>query len=344
MMSIESLAIRYDGKKLEVLDQQMLPDTEEWVEAASPVAMIKIIKALKVRGAPLIGVSAALSLALWSEKAKDFEEFKRMAEELKDARPTAVNLMHCVDRLLLVARQSDMDHLKIKHEAETIFSEDVELCDKMAAAGVDLIKPGDQILTHCNTGSLATAGAGTALAVIKKAHHMEKDIHVYVDETRPLLQGGRLTTWELEKEEIPYSLITDSMAGWLMHEGKIDKIFVGADRIAINGDFANKIGTYSLAVLADHHDIPFYVVAPRTTVDPKCQTGEDIEIEQRKPEEVRGVYGTFGQIRWAPENSQVFNPAFDVTPADLVTAYVIDGGVVDTKMIAVGHLSKFQLS
>lgn len=198
----------------------------------------------------------------------------------------------------------------------------------MADHGEALIKDGDNILTHCNTGGLVTAGIGTALGVVIRAHNKGKKVHVYVDETRSLLQGARLTTWELEKNGIPYTLNCDNMAAALMQTGKVQSIFVDADRIALNGDFANKIGTYNLAVLAHFHNIPFYVVAPYTTIDFNCKNGANIPIEQCMMDEVRGAKGSFGEVIWSLENSQVFNPAFDVTPAELVTAFVLSSGLI----------------
>jgi methylthioribose-1-phosphate isomerase len=204
-------------------------------------------------------------------------------------------------------------------EALRIFDEDVELCRAMAQNGAPLIQDGDNILTHCNTGGLATAGLGTALAVIVEAFRSGKKIHVYVDETRPLLQGLRLTAWELSQHQIPFTVITDSMSGWLMKRKKIDRIFVGSDRIAVNGDCANKIGTYSLAILAKHHGVPFHIVAPRSTFDRKCLSGEDIHIELRKPEEIVSPQGR--------EDFPAWNPSFDVTPAKLITSMIFNDGV-----------------
>jgi methylthioribose-1-phosphate isomerase len=197
----------------------------------------------------------------------------------------------------------------------------------MGERGAELIEDGDGILTHCNTGGLATAGIGTALGVLRKAFESGKKIHVFVDETRPLLQGARLTAWELAKLGIPHTLLCDNAAASLMKAGKVNKVFVGADRIARNGDFANKIGTYGVAVLAKHHGIPFYAVAPLTTVDANCPGASAIPIEQRPPEEVRGARGSFGEVIWSPSASGAYNPAFDVTPASLVTAIVLDTGV-----------------
>jgi len=327
MKDLESMSLKVENGKLFVLDQQMLPHQEDWIESKTPEEMSKIILDLKTRGAPLIGVSAVLSLALYAEKEPHPEKIMAKAELLRSSRPTAVNLMNAIDRVLEVGQKTQWDTLEITKEAENIFEEDVELCEKMASIGSQLIKPNENVLTHCNTGGLATVGRGTALGVISKAYENQKGIHVYVDETRPLLQGGRLTTWELESLGIPYTLICDNMAGQLMSVGKIDRIFVGADRIAANGDFANKIGTYSLAVNAKFHKVPFYVVAPFTTFDKNCPNGKEIPIEQREPDEVRGVKGSFGKVVWSPKNAETYNPAFDVTPESLVSGYVLDKGL-----------------
>jgi methylthioribose-1-phosphate isomerase len=230
------------------------------------------------------------------------------------------------------------DKMSLADEAVAIFEEDVALCDAIAAHGAARIEHNDRILTHCNTGGLATAGAGTAIGVITRAHQQGKNIRVWVDETRPLLQGARLTAWEMEKAGIPYELICDSASAGLMAAGQVDRILVGADRIASNGDFANKVGTYTLAVLARHHAIPFYVVAPETTIDRQCSAGAAIPIEQRSADEVRGASGSFGTCMWAPEQAPVYNPAFDVTPADLVTGWILDSGVYSPADVLAGAL------
>lgn len=311
MKEMHSLGLKHVGDKLLVLDQTKLPHDEIWVDCRSPKEMVDLIRRLAVRGAPLIGVAAALCLAKFFESGVSKAEFKEAALMLRAARPTAVNLMAAVDRIL--------DSQDPVVAAEKIFDEDVALCESMATHGEALISDGDNVLTHCNTGGLATAGIGTALGVIRRAHESGKKIHVYVDETRPLLQGARLTTWELGKLGIPYTLISDNMAAMLMKQGKIQKIFVGSDRIASNGDAANKIGTYSVAVLAHHHKIPFYVVAPYTTVDQKCPTGDQIPIEERAPDEVRSGF--------SPKDCAVYNPSFDVTPRQLITALVLNTGL-----------------
>ncbi|MBX3718560.1 MAG: S-methyl-5-thioribose-1-phosphate isomerase [Parachlamydiales bacterium] len=328
-IQMDSVAVRYNQGNLSILDQQKLPAEEEWIDVETTEQMVEIIRALKVRGAPLIGISAALSLSQLAERGASFNTIQDAAVQLKNSRPTAVNLAIYIERILKSMQQrSDFRQAVIETAAE-IFQEDVALCERIGIAGAALIEPGERILTICNTGSLATAGLGTALGVIKTAHAQGKNIHVYACETRPLLQGGRLTAWELERSGIPYTLICDSMAATLMREGKIDRVLVGADRIAANGDFANKIGTYSLAVLAHHHQIPFHVVAPYTTIDPACPNGEAIVIEQRKPDEVRGAAGSFGSVIWSPKEAPVFNPAFDVTPAELVSTFILDAGSLD---------------
>jgi methylthioribose-1-phosphate isomerase len=303
---MSSLGLKYDGRRLLVLDQARLPHEEHWVECRTPDEMVTLIRSLAIRGAPLIGVGAALALAAYAESGGS--DFKSAAFRLRSARPTAVNLMMAVDRMVAAANPV--------LEAEAIFDEDVRLSEAMSERGAQLIQDNDGVLTHCNTGGLATAGIGTALGAICRAHESGKTLHVYVDETRPLLQGARLTAWELGRRGIPHTLITDNMAGFLMASGRVQKIFVGADRIARNGDVANKIGTYSLAVLAKHHGVPFYVVAPQTTFDPACASGRDIPIEERDPTEVRGDR--------SPRNVHVWNPAFDVTPRELITAIVLD--------------------
>ncbi len=323
MRELLSQSLRLQNGKLSILDQQQLPGNEVWIEVENPDHMIQIIKELKIRGAPLIGVAACLSLALWSQNQENRKLFESQADKLKKARPTAVNLMNNIDRILIAAKKSSGDPSIILDTAFEIFDEDVNLCLQMAKTGEALIDEGDFILTHCNTGGLATVGVGTALGVIVQAHRQGKKLHVYVDETRPLLQGGRLTTWEFKKTGVPHTLICDNMGAFLMKQNKVDKVFLGADRIAMNGDFANKIGTYNLAVLCQYHKLPFYVVAPKTTVDIHCESGDQIPIEIREEKEVRGVSGSFGKVQWAPDQSEVYNPAFDITPVELLTGAVI---------------------
>jgi methylthioribose-1-phosphate isomerase len=312
--NLTALSLKFEDGKLLLLDQTRLPHEEVWLESFTPEDTISHIQRLAVRGAPLIGVAAALCLAQYAQSGASSEQIKSAAMRLREARPTAVNLMKAIDRMLETSDVTDFSPSALLEKAIEIFDEDVELCEKIATRAAKLIEDGDTILTHCNTGGLATAGVGTALGAIRKAHESRKKIHVYVDETRPLFQGSRLTAWELQKLGIPYTLICDHMAALLMSQGKIQKVFVGADRIARNGDSANKIGTFSIAIAAKYHHIPFYVVAPNTTVDETCLTGKDIPIEERGAEEVR--------LERSPKDCQVFNPAFDVTPAELITEII----------------------
>lgn len=338
MKSFQETAIRYDGdqNQLWILDQQKLPHEETWLDCSRPEVMYTAIQKLKVRGAPLIGVSAALCLATFVKAGASMEEFREAARSLRQSRPTAVNLMWAID-LLLEQQTAE----QVVQTAEKIYEEDVELCLRLGKHGADLIDDGDGILTHCNTGGLATAGRGTALSVIHTAHEQGKKIHVYVDETRPLLQGGRLTTWELARLGIPYTLICDNMASILMREKKIQKIFVGSDRIALNGDFANKVGTYGVAVSAHFHQVPFYPVAPYTTIDFEIESGNEIPIEERSSEEVKGVVSP-REYQWAPEKASTFNPAFDVTPVDLISGLVLDSGVFSQAALKNGALKNLR--
>lgn len=317
MKKLTSMALKYENNLLWALDQTLLPHEEKWIACKDPFHMVELIQKLSVRGAPLIGVAAALSLAHFVEEGASLEETVIAAKKLRAARPTAVNLMAAIDRLILNPSFNQSQYKRwVIEEAETVFEEDARLCEAMAERAAPFIADGDSILTHCNAGALVTAGIGTAIGVIRRAHEQGKRIHVYVDETRPLLQGARLTAWEMGKFGIPYTLICDNMAGFLMSQQKVQKVFVGADRIARNGDFANKIGTYNLAVNAKHHSVPFYVVAPQTTLDLQCPTGKEIPVEQRHPEEVRA-----GR---SPIDAPVWNPAFDVTPRSLITGIVLD--------------------
>jgi methylthioribose-1-phosphate isomerase len=336
MKHFNSISLRTDGKKLMILDQTQLPQKEIWIESPAAENMVQIIRELKVRGAPLIGVAAALQLGLLAEQGASSDVLERSLLALREARPTAVNLMNAMDRCLRALRAHGPRGLA--QEAEDICAEDVRLCALMAKHGAALIEDGDHVLTHCNTGGLATVGLGTALGAIIQAHRDGKRVHVYVDETRPLLQGGRLTVWELSKAGVPYTLICDSMAGALMGLGQVDRVMVGADRIARNGDFANKVGTYSVAVLAKFHSVPFFVVAPQTTVDPECADGSGIPVEERSGHEVRGVRGAFGGVEWSLPEAKVWNPAFDVTPEALVTAWILDRGVFTREDVRKGSL------
>ncbi|WP_024554200.1 S-methyl-5-thioribose-1-phosphate isomerase [Franconibacter helveticus 513] len=336
MQTLQTTSLRVVDNKLWILDQQALPQQKNWLPADSVEALVGHIHALRVRGAPLIGLSASLLLALLAGRGMARDQLAQALETLRAARPTAVNLMNNLGRMQQALAQENYA-AALEAEAVRLVQEDRELCDRIARAGSQLVKPGSRLLTHCNTGGLATAGVGTALGVIAQAFDEGKVKSVWVDETRPLLQGGRLTAWELGELGVPYQLITDSMAASLMAQGQVDAIWVGADRIAANGDVANKIGTYSLAVLAKFHHIPFYVAAPQTTLDPDCPDGAAIPIEQRAPAEVTGVAGSFGAVQWAPENARVYNPAFDVTPAALISGWVLDSGVVTPEEVANGH-------
>jgi methylthioribose-1-phosphate isomerase len=332
---IDGIALRAEGKRFEVLDQTRLPDEEVWLDGTDPGAMVAYIQRLSVRGAPLLGVAAALSLAAAAERGMDEAALRGAASRLREARPTAVNLAWAMDRMraVLDAGGSGADLVR---EAEAIHDEDVDASARMGELGADLVKPGERLLTHCNAGALVSAGIGTALGVIRRAHARGLDVHVWVDETRPLLQGARLTAWELRRLGIPYTLISDGMAGALFRAGKVARVLVGADRVARNGDFANKIGTYGVAVLARAHGVPFHPVAPWSTVDLNCPSGEAIPIEERPGEEVRGARGT----RWAPPDAPVFNPAFDVTPAALVTSLVTERGVIDGATLSACGLAR----
>ena len=336
MKGFSSTGLRVDNNGIWILDQTQLPHREQWLNSEHPDTMIQIIRDLKVRGAPLIGVAASLQLAHYIEQGADDKQFENALWSLREARPTAVNLMNALDRMFAAWKTSGLKGAAA--EAEKICIEDVELANSMALHGASLIEDGDSILTHCNTGGLATVGVGTALGAIIRAYEQGKKVHVYVDETRPLLQGGRLTTWELSKNKIPYTLICDNMAAFLMQKGKVDRVMVGADRIAVNGDFANKVGTYGVAVLCKFHGVPFYVVAPQTTVDVKCKHGEQIPVEERSAHEIRGVRGAFGAVEWSVDSASVWNPAFDVTPEALVTAWVLDRGIFTREDVRNGAL------
>ena len=329
---LESLSLRCDGRRLFLLDQSLLPQEECWVDATDPAVMIEAIRSLRVRGAPAIGVAAALCLGLMEGDPR----FLQVAEALRAARPTAVNLMWAVDRMLAARSEG----LSLWEEAEAIFREDVALCEAMAVHGASLIEEGEGILTHCNTGGLATAGVGTALGAIRRAREGGRRLHVWVDETRPLLQGARLTTWELQRLGIPHTLITDSMAPLLMRDGRVQRVMVGADRIAANGDFANKVGTYGLTVAAVFHGVPVHVVAPRSTVDLSCADGSAIPVEERAPEELRGMSLSGASLRWAPADVPVWNPAFDVTPGRYLHSLVLDVGILDRLSLAEGVLPR----
>ena len=326
--------IQFLGDSLRLLDQTRLPFEEVYLDLFTEEAVAAAIREMRVRGAPAIGVAAAYGVALaarhldTTDKAVFMQALKAACQRLSTARPTAVNLGWAVARLWRVALEgSDVAAVKeaLSDEALRIDGENQEANRQLAQHGATLLAAGQRVLTHCNTGALATgAPYGTALGVIQAAWEQGKRLHVLVDETRPLLQGARLTTWELQRLGIPCSLVVDGAAGHLLKRGAVDAVIVGADRIAANGDTANKIGTYTLAVMARQHGVPFYVAAPTSTIDASLATGEAIPIEERDPEEVRTVLGR----RIAPEGVEALNPAFDVTPHELITAIITERGVV----------------
>jgi methylthioribose-1-phosphate isomerase len=326
--------IEWINNKVVMIDQTRLPTEEVYREYDNYKDVAQAIKNMVIRGAPAIGVAAAMGIALGAQSisADSYEEFsikmKEILEEMAKTRPTAVNLFWAIEEMRRCAEANKhlpVSQLKevLKNRALQLRDEDIQINKILGKYGAQLVKSGDTILTHCNAGALATAGYGTALGVIRAAQEEGKQIHVFVDETRPFLQGSRLTAWELAKENIPLTLITDNMAGYFMRKGKINLIIVGADRIAANGDVANKIGTYSLAVLAKEHGIPFYVAAPISTLDLSIRSGDQIPIEERNPQEVTQIAGK--QI--APEAIQVANPAFDVTPHEYITAIITEKGI-----------------
>jgi methylthioribose-1-phosphate isomerase len=309
--------IRWRGDALELLDQRLLPREVRYVALHDAHEVAGAIRDMMVRGAPAIGVSAAFGVALAAQRGDDVDV---AAAELRASRPTAVNLMWALDRMLR-ARDAGRD---LTAEAEAMFSEDVAACKRIGQYGAALLGNSVTVLTHCNAGALATAGYGTALGVIRAAVEGGKRVAVFADETRPYLQGARLTAWELQQESIDVTLITDSMSGHFFQQGKFDAVIVGADRIAANGDAANKIGTYTVAVLANAHDVPFYVAAPLSTIDVNCPTGAQIPIEERSAAEVTSI----NNVSIAPEGISVRHPAFDVTPSRLITAIITDRGVL----------------
>ncbi|MFH1045865.1 MAG: S-methyl-5-thioribose-1-phosphate isomerase [Candidatus Omnitrophota bacterium] len=327
--------VQWRNNAIRIIDQTKLPAQLVYLDLVDLRGLWWAIKKLKVRGAPAIGIAAGLGVYLGMRdcRANTFTQFYRrlraVIHYLKTSRPTAVNLSWALERLenkVKTHPHSRIRFLKqlLLKEALAILAEDKAMCRKMAEFGSKLIRKNDVILTHCNAGALATADYGTALGVIYAARQQKKPVQVFADETRPLLQGARLTTWELLQHHVDVTLICDNMAADLMQKKKIDKIFVGADRIAANGDTANKIGTYNLAVLAKYHRVPFYVVAPSSSLDLRLKSGKDIPIEQRDPQEVRQVYGK----PVAPKQVKVYNPAFDVTPQHLISAIITEKGIM----------------
>jgi methylthioribose-1-phosphate isomerase len=308
-----------------MIDQTRLPREQVFVTCRSYVEVAVAIRSMVIRGAPAIGVAAAMGVALGVQEDADFD---RVCETLASTRPTAVNLFWAIDRMRALwasykGKPREELVARMIEEAKNIRLDDIAICRAMGKHGAPLVPDGKTVLTHCNAGALATAGYGTALGVIRAAAEAGKKIDVFADETRPFLQGARLTAWELQQDGIATTLITDNMAGHFLHSGRIGCVVVGADRIAANGDVANKIGTYSLAVLAKENNVPFYVAAPVSTFDLTLKSGDSIPIEQRSAEEVTHVFG----VPVAPENIAVENPAFDVTPSRYVTAIISERGV-----------------
>lgn len=312
-MAREVEHIRFDGEALELLDQRVLPATETWIRCEDASQVADAIRDMVIRGAPAIGVAAAYGMALAARRGDDL---KAAHDVLMESRPTAVNLRWALERLAPLGADA------IEAEARRIHEEDIGINQAIGDAGAALLPEGARVYHHCNTGTLATGGWGTALGIIRSAWRDGRLAHVWVGETRPYLQGARLTAYELQVEGIPNTLVTDSTAATLMAAGKVDAVVVGCDRVAANGDTANKIGTLGLAVLARHYGVPMYVGMPTSTLDRRCPSGAEIPIEERDPAEVRGHRG----VVWAAD-VPVYNPAFDVTPADLITAWVTERGV-----------------
>ena len=326
--------IEWRGDRVRLLDQRSLPVEVRYLDCKDASSLARAIRGMAIRGAPAIGVAAAMGIALAAQKlrTRNLEAFlkglKKVCQQMRQTRPTAVNLFWAVDRMeRLLSQPGSLSvgklKMRLKREALQMYEEDLKTNQKIGENGKKLIKDGDGVLTHCNAGGLATAGFGTALGVIRAAWKEGKRFHVYVDETRPLLQGSRLTAWELTQEGIPATVLTDNMAGWLMKNGKVNLVIVGADRIARNGDTANKIGTYGLAILAKYHGIPFYVAAPTSTLDLSLLSGAEIPIEERSGEEVTHLRGK----RITPKGIDAYNPAFDVTPHSLIHGIITEKGI-----------------
>ena len=326
-------SVRWGGSGVVIIDQRSLPARCEERELTTLEEVCEAIRSLAVRGAPAIGIAGAMGLVVSTRPRTNatrdeyLARIRESADAIRATRPTAVNLPWALARMVRVAESTsggpDAIHQRMRDEATAILEEDRAMCRAIGEHGVALIKRGARVATHCNTGALATGGIGTALAPIYLAAERGLEPEVYADETRPLLQGSRLTAWELEQAGIPVTILADSAAASLMREKSIDLVIVGADRIAANGDVANKVGTYALAIAAKHHGIPFYVAAPSSTIDAATAAGSDIHIEQRDGDEVRRI----GQTATAPERVGVYNPAFDVTPAALISAIITDRGV-----------------
>lgn len=320
------LALRF-SEVLEVLDQRLLPWAERWLPISSAAEAVEAIQQLAVRGAPAIGLVAAYALALEARRNPELEHLKRWGRELASARPTAVNLPKAVASMLELAASCPLQERaeRLLQKARSLHQEDAQACLAMATVGANFLK-GTQlaVLTHCNAGALATGGVGTALGVVRTLHAQGRLSRLFACETRPVLQGARLTAWEAQKDGIPVTLLVEGAAGSLMASGKVAAVVVGADRIAADGWVANKVGTYPLACLAHRHGVPFLVVAPTSTIDFSCSTGSEIPIELRSPEEVKSFSGRYH----APVGVEAYNPAFDLTPPELVSAIVCERGLV----------------
>jgi len=327
--------LRWIGDRLEMIDQRVLPEKFEYLSFRTAAETAEGIRSMVVRGAPAIGCAAAYGVALEAlllrdESAVEFTAGMEAAfDVLAKSRPTAVNLFWALKRMRSVwdqGREATVGQIadRLLSEAHTVLGEDIRINRAMGAIGAEMLQDGSRVLTHCNAGALATGGHGTALGVIRSAVEFGKSISVVANETRPFLQGARLTAWEMVQENIPVTLITDNMAGFMMSSGEIDAVIVGTDRVAANGDVANKIGTYTVAVLAKRHNIPFYVACPMSTIDLGIEDGTQIPIEERAEDEVTG----FRECQWAARGVSVRNPSFDVTPAELVTGLITEKGVV----------------
>jgi len=332
-MKLKTVTMEWTGNSLKLVDQRKLPHVIEIVECSSYHQVAEAIREMIVRGAPAIGAAAAFGYVLGAMESPENDissikaHMRNVYKKLASTRPTAVNLFWALNRMEKTLTEiSDLSQMieTLEQEALRIAYEDIEINKTIGRYGASLLKDGSSVLTHCNAGALATVDYGTALGVIRSAVSQGKKIKVYVDETRPYLQGARLTAWELLQEGIPATLITDNMAGWVIKQKLVDAVVVGADRIAANGDVANKIGTYSVAVLANRNKIPFYVAAPVSTIDPEIKSGSEIPIEERSHSEVTHVNG----VKIAPEGIGVYNPAFDVTEHELITAIITERGII----------------
>ncbi len=330
-MAVKTIEWRND--RVIMLDQRLLPHKEVYRTCRNYQEVGQAIREMVIRGAPAIGVAAAMGVALGALKSgeKNFDrEFERIFLTLSKTRPTAVNLFWALERMRKIYtanRNQGVETVKrlLKEEAQKIYREDIAANKQLGKFGAALLRNAKHVMTHCNAGALATAGYGTALGIMRALKESGKQFDVWVSETRPFLQGARLTAWELKKEKIPATLVTDNMAGYLMQKGRVDAVVVGCDRVAANGDVANKIGTYAIAVLAKRHGIPFYVAGPTSSIDLNCPSGKEIPIEQRDPREVSHLFGR----ALAPKGTKIFNPAFDITSQDLVSAIITEKGVIN---------------